>query len=184
MPTITIETLREEYPQSEHQFEAHILGLQCKLRIYQGPNYDGGPLEDAKKLVKQIKQQFGGELSAEERECLATIQTQLNEALAERDYAIANYYDETDHFGSAKFTMPKWRGSIPSRHWAPSRESVTARSPASRIIRKPRWAWFLSLFPENRERKTLQQVPMLAPESEISIASRPEAASQGNSILR
>ena len=65
--------VREEYPQSKHQFEAHILGLQCKLRMYQGPNYDGGPLEDAKKLVKQLKQQFAGQLSSEERERLATV---------------------------------------------------------------------------------------------------------------
>ena len=133
-------TLREEYPQSEHQFEAHILGLQCKLRIYQGPNYDGGPLEDAKKLVKQIKQQFGAELSAEERERLATIQTQLNEALAERDYAIAKYYDETDHFGSAKYYYAKVRGSIPSRSWGFNHASATAKSPANWITRKRRLA--------------------------------------------
>ncbi|MEM9658507.1 MAG: tetratricopeptide repeat protein, partial [Planctomycetota bacterium] len=27
--------LRKEYPRSEHQYEAHLLGLQCKLRKYQ-----------------------------------------------------------------------------------------------------------------------------------------------------
>ncbi|TWU28518.1 tetratricopeptide repeat protein [Bythopirellula polymerisocia] len=177
--------LREEYPQSKYQFEAHILGLQCKLRIYQGPNYDGGPLEDAKKLVKQLKQQFAGELSQEERERLATIQAQLNEALAERDFAIATYYDETEHFGSAKFYYAKV-----ARDYPESTLGTKSRERYGEIAGEPdhpetQVGWFLSLFPENRERKTLQQVPLLAPESEISIATRPEAGlSDGNSILR
>ncbi len=177
--------LREEYPQSEHQFEAHILGLQCKLRIYQGPNYDGGPLEDAKKLVKQLKQQFGGELSAEERQRLATIQAQLNEALAERDFAVAKYYDDTKHFGSAKFYYAKV-----AREYPESTLGVQARERFAEISGKPdhpetQVAWFLNMFPENRERKTLQRVPLLAPESEISIATRPEAGlGDANTTLR
>lgn len=164
--------LREEYPQSEHQFEAHILGLQCKLRIYQGPNYDGGPLEDAKKLAKQLKQQFGGELSREERERLATIQAQLNEALAERDYAVAKYYDETEHYGSAKFYYAKVAKDYPE-----SALGMKARERYQEIVGEPdhpetKVAWFLNMFPENRERKTLQRVPLLAPESEINIATQ------------
>ena len=171
--------LREEYPQSKHQFEAHILGLQCKLRMYQGPNYDGGPLEDAKKLVKQLKQQFSGELSPEERQRLATIQAQLNEAFAERDFAIATYYDETEHFGSAKFYYAKV-----AREYPESELGVKARERYAEIAGEPdhpetKVAWFLNMFPENRERKTLQQVPMIAPESEISIASQP-VAGQGD----
>ena len=61
------ELLRNEYPRSEHQFEAHILGLQCKLRKYQGANYDETPLLEAKQLVKQLKVQFAGQLNSEER---------------------------------------------------------------------------------------------------------------------
>ena len=47
--------LRKEYPRSELQFEAHLLGLQAKMRKYQGENYDGTPLEEAKVLVKQLR---------------------------------------------------------------------------------------------------------------------------------
>src|SRR4051812_24990516 len=64
--------LRKEYPRSELQFEAHLLGLQAKLRKYQGENYDGTPLEEAKVLVKSLNTQFGGRLSAEEKQRLAT----------------------------------------------------------------------------------------------------------------
>ena len=54
--------LRREYPRSELQFEAHLLGLQAKLRKYQGEDYDGTPLEEAKMLVKQFESQFSGQL--------------------------------------------------------------------------------------------------------------------------
>ena len=59
--------LRKEYPRSELQFEAHLLGLQAKLRKYQGENYDGTPLEEAKVLVKQLNSQFGGRLAPKKR---------------------------------------------------------------------------------------------------------------------
>ena len=54
--------LRREYPRSELQFEAHLLGLQAKLRKYQGEDYDGTPLEEAKTLVKELNSQFADRL--------------------------------------------------------------------------------------------------------------------------
>ena len=62
--------LRKEYPRSELQFEAHLLGLQAKLRKYQGENYDGTPLEEAKVLVKNLNSQFGNRLTPEEKQRL------------------------------------------------------------------------------------------------------------------
>jgi outer membrane protein assembly factor BamD (BamD/ComL family) len=179
--------LREEYPQSEHQFEAHILGLQCKIRKYQGPNYDGAPLEEAKKLVKQLKQQFSGQLSAEERDRLNTQLAQLNEALAERDFTIAQYYDETEHYISARY----YYGKV-ARDYPTSELGVKARARLDLIAGLPDHPessvqWMLDMFPENAERKTLHQVPLLAPESKISVASQPEspdASSNDGTVTR
>jgi hypothetical protein len=179
--------LRQEYPQSEHQFEAHILGLQSKMRKYQGPNYDGIPLDEAKKLVKQIKQQFGSELSADERERLNTQLAQLNEMLAERDYAVAKYYDESEHYGSAKFYYEKIAQEYPT-----STLGTKAKERYDQIVVLPDHpetsvGWFLNLFPQNAERMTLQQVPLLAPEGEIGIATRPQTEggqTDGNTIYR
>ena len=69
--------LRKEYPRSDHQFNAHMLGLQCKLRKYQGPDYDGTPLEEAEQLVKQQRTQFAGELDATSSRRLAEIDAQV-----------------------------------------------------------------------------------------------------------
>ena len=65
--------LRREYPRSEFQFEAHLLGLQSKMRKYQGADYDGTPLEEAKDLVKQLHVQFAGQLKPEEKERLRVV---------------------------------------------------------------------------------------------------------------
>jgi outer membrane protein assembly factor BamD (BamD/ComL family) len=50
--------LRKTFPSSEHQFRAHLLGVQAKLRSYQGSDYSGIPLDEAEKLIKQIRRQF------------------------------------------------------------------------------------------------------------------------------
>ena len=83
------ELVRTEYPRSESQFEAHILGLQCKLQKYQGPDYDGTPLLEAKRLVKQIKIQFAGNLNEEERGRLQLDEARLQKQLAARDWKLA-----------------------------------------------------------------------------------------------
>jgi outer membrane protein assembly factor BamD (BamD/ComL family) len=42
--------LRKEFPKSRHLENAFVLGAHCKLMTYQGPEYGGTELEEAKKL--------------------------------------------------------------------------------------------------------------------------------------
>jgi len=46
--------LRTEYPRSEYQYQAHLLGLRCKLLRYQGPGYDNSPLVEADELASSF----------------------------------------------------------------------------------------------------------------------------------
>src|SRR5262249_4485589 len=39
--------LRTDYPKSRYQYQAHLLGIQCKLQKYQGANYNSKPIEEA-----------------------------------------------------------------------------------------------------------------------------------------
>ena len=57
--------LRSEFPKSEHQFNAHLVGLQCKLKRYQGPGYEAAPLDEAEELATQLLTQFSRELGSE-----------------------------------------------------------------------------------------------------------------------
>lgn len=181
------ELIRQEYPHSEHQYEAHILGLQCKLQKYQGPEYDASPLDEAKKIVKQLKLQFGNELDTAERERLAEIEGRLNYQLALRDYSMAQHYDNTEYYGSAKYYYAKLMREFPG---TPLAETAQARF--TELGGKPdrpatKMEWFVNIFPENAERATIAQVPMLKDsDAEISIARQPETNStaDGATIVR
>ncbi|MEN6556697.1 MAG: outer membrane protein assembly factor BamD [Thermoguttaceae bacterium] len=93
--------LRKEYPNSEFQMKAHVLGLQSKMRMYQGAMYVGGPLKDADKLAKNTLTQYGNKLGPE-RDRVARAESQIVEEKANRMYAVAQYYDQNKYYGAAK----------------------------------------------------------------------------------
>lgn len=153
--------LRQEYPRSELQFEAHLLGLQAKLRKYQGSDYDGSPLEEAKTLVKQLRMQFAGRLSNEEKERLRTVEAQLNLEIASRDYRMAEVYDGTKHYGAARHYYAQVMDKYPSTELADR-----ARERVSQISGEPdkppkRLAWLVDMFPESSERSRVSRIPEL-----------------------
>ncbi len=153
--------LRREYPRSEHQFDAHVLGLQAKLRKYQGPDYDGAVLEEAKQLHKQLKTQFAGQLGPEERERMRTVKLTLHREVARRDMRMAQYYDDTKHFGAAKYYYAQVSKKYPDSDLA-----QFARERFAQIAGEPerpakRLAWFVDIFPESSERSAMAGIPVL-----------------------
>ncbi|MEX0611712.1 MAG: outer membrane protein assembly factor BamD [Pirellulales bacterium] len=153
--------LRREYPRSELQYEAHLLGLQAKLRKYQGENYDGTPLEEAKSLVKQLRSQFASRLPEEEKQRLRTTEGQLNQEIAMRDYRMAEYFDGTKHYGAARYYYAQVMKKYPETELA-----TKARERVGQIAAEPekppkRLAWLVELFPESSERSRVARIPEL-----------------------
>ena len=93
--------LRKEYPRSEHQLQAHVLGLQSKLRVYQGNLYDGTPLSQADQIAEQTLTQFRDQLGPEQVR-VAQARDSILEQKADRDWVIAQYYDKKKEFGAAR----------------------------------------------------------------------------------
>ena len=60
--------IRETFPDSEHLFMAHLLGITVKLETYRGPKYSGLALEEAEKLVKQTRERFPDKLAAPDQD--------------------------------------------------------------------------------------------------------------------
>jgi outer membrane protein assembly factor BamD (BamD/ComL family) len=87
--------LRQAYPTSEHQFDAHFNGMKAKLMSYLGPNYGGTSLDEADKLIKQMRRQFPRE-SAAEREYLDRAAAEIRYKKAEKVWRMAEYF----HFRS------------------------------------------------------------------------------------
>lgn len=191
------ELLRTEYPRSDHQFEAHLLGLQCKLRRYQGPDYDGAPLEEAERLVKQLRTQFFGDLDQDQRSRMAEVTAQINRELAGRDFHLGQHFERTGYNRSAKFYYESVAREYPQTELAAkARERLAALVDAPDEPAVP-LETLVNLFPENSERTSIAQVPMQGgaaspaegPAGSQSLAARPKPAtaaaeSNGSTIQR
>lgn len=177
------ELIRREYPRSDHQYKAHILGLRCKLLKYQGPDYVATPLLEAKKLIKQLKTQFGGELDEEQRKELAQTEALLTKQLAARDFKRAKGYDDNKYYDSAKFYYAQLVREYPSTPLAD-----LARQRIEELGGKPphpetKLEWLVDLFPQNAERKAIAQVPLIDSEQQIEVAREPSNETDGT-VLR
>lgn len=95
--------MRTEFPQSEFQPQAHLLGMQAKLLSYQGPQYDGKPLDEAKKLASSIQTQFAGQLPKKELDNVAQTMKAIDAQIAERDWSTGEFYYNTKHYGAARY---------------------------------------------------------------------------------
>ncbi|NCX99514.1 MAG: hypothetical protein EBX35_13305, partial [Planctomycetia bacterium] len=94
--------LRSEYPDSDFLLQAHLLGLQAKLRAYQGPGYEGGVLDEAELLADQTLVQFPDQLSADESERVQTTRAAIAAQQATRHWNRAEFYAKGKHYTSAR----------------------------------------------------------------------------------
>lgn len=94
--------LRSEYPDSEFLLQAHLLGLQAKLRSYQGPAYEGGVLDEAEILADQTLVQFPDQLEGDEEQRLMVTRARIAEQQARRHYNRASFYEKGEHYTAAR----------------------------------------------------------------------------------
>ena len=94
--------LRNEYPDSDFLLQAHLLGLQAKLRAYQGAGYEGGMLQEAEVLADQTIVQFPDQLNAEDQERLVKTRAEIAAQQALRHWTRAEFYAKGKHYTSAR----------------------------------------------------------------------------------
>lgn len=141
--------LRKEYPQSEHQLAAHLLAIQAKLRFYQGPDYDGVPLADARRIAEQTLAQFGSQLG-EEKERLLKTYREILELQAARDWNMAQYYEAKKYYGAARRYYRLLIEEYPDTRHA---QMAAARLEELRgLPDEPpdRFGWLIRLFPSEK----------------------------------
>jgi outer membrane protein assembly factor BamD (BamD/ComL family) len=153
--------LRNEYPRSDFQYEAHLLGLQSKMRKYQGPDYDGAALEEAQKLAKQLRTQFGHQLTAEEKERLRDVGAELNRQIALRDIEMATYNDNKKYYLAARHYYQRVIEQYPDSPLAEQARVRLAEIGDEPDVPPERLAWFLELVPQSRERTRVARIPEL-----------------------
>ncbi len=141
--------LRREYPKSEHQFNAHLLGLQSKLRMYQGPAYDGTVLEEAEKLVSQLLTQFPDQVHRE-RERIVKMRAEIAAQQALRSWSRAEYYARGRHFGAARHYYEKVVRDYPQTKLAQEARTQLVSLEGRPDQPPQRLAWLVNLFEEQR----------------------------------
>ncbi|HWA98799.1 MAG TPA: outer membrane protein assembly factor BamD [Pirellulales bacterium] len=143
------DTLRKEYPRSEHQVEAHLLGLKTKLKNYQGSQYDERPLTEADKLVDSTLLQFSRDLP-EERERLQATKRSIRDQRAEREYINGEYYYNRKCYRAARYYyehLIKQFPETPSAKLAEARMEETKNYPPD----PPNyWGWLGKIFGERK----------------------------------
>ena len=94
--------LRGEYPDSSFLLQAHLLGLQAKLRAYQGPGYEGGVLDEAEVLADQTLVQFPDQLAREDQDRVLGVRAEIHAQQALRHWNRAEFYAKGQHYTSAR----------------------------------------------------------------------------------
>jgi outer membrane protein assembly factor BamD (BamD/ComL family) len=146
--------LRKSYPTSEHQFLAHFLGLKAKLNSYTGPAYGGTVLDDAEKLIKQMRRQFPQE-AEREREYIERAAAEIRYHKAERLSFLGRYYDNRAEYRAAGHyyaRVVKEYEDTPLATTANERLAAITGLPA---IPPQKLEWLVNLFPESDDVKTL-----------------------------
>ncbi|MBM4092473.1 MAG: outer membrane protein assembly factor BamD [Planctomycetes bacterium] len=148
--------LRTHFPSSEHQFKAHLLGVQAKLNSYKGSDFTGDALEQAEKLIQQIRRQFPREAREHEAE-LDRAHRKTRYLLAEREWFMAEFYRRRAEYGAARQYCEVIMKEYPDTPFAQkARESAGAF--AGKPLSPPqKLAWLTDLFPDSKT-----AVPMMA----------------------
>ena len=142
--------VRKEYPKSEHQLNAHLLGMKSKLESYQGPEYDGSQLEEAAEIAERMLKQFGSELGPE-RERVVQARDRILEERAQRDRFLAEYYEKKKEYRAARYYYQLIVEEYPTTEAAQQ-----ARTRLAEIADRPDkptnyFSWLTNMFPTHAD---------------------------------
>jgi hypothetical protein len=151
------EDLRRNYPGSKHQFAAHLLELEARLKGYQGPSYDDEPLRKSDELLRVIARQFPKEAN-ENLEYLEGQHHRVQNMLVERDYSLGQYFQNRGENQSAMYVYQKLADKYDSTEFADTVKQQLAE--LEKLPPKPATPgkWIADLFPERNN----DHVPLIA----------------------
>lgn len=150
----TYEDLRINFPNSEHQFHAHLFELRSRLEAYQGPHYDGTHLDTADKLLKAIVSQFPGKAEGHQ-EVLTRENARIRKMKAEREMALASYYEARGAYEAAGLHYQQVRAEYQNTPLATdANERLAQISDRPKKTNEPP-EWVAKLFPEPKPAEPL-----------------------------
>jgi len=120
-------TIREQYADREVAPVAYVLGAHASLLAYQGSNYDGRQLEEAKQLTESALRLFP---EIPQREKLKHDLERINAELATRDWKLAQYHvKRSEKLAAAYYLETMLKNQPESAHAEPARELLVKLGP-------------------------------------------------------
>lgn len=146
--------LRKSFPSSEHQFDAHFLGLKTKLQCYDGPDYSDEALNEAEQLVKQIRKQFPHK-AAEQKEFLDRAFAEVRFRKAERLWTLGRYYELQGAYGAANVQFERLAAEFPETPFAKQAEDAVRANAGKPPVPPQPFEPIVKMFPERQIAKPL-----------------------------
>lgn len=146
--------LRKTFPNSEHQFTAHFVGLKSKVLSYRGADYGGTILDEAAQLLETTRKQFPVE-SEQERDYLLHAYGQIRYAQAEREWLTGQYFDQKAEYGAAKFYYSIVLNEFADTPFAEKTQERVAQIGGLPEVPAQRFPWLVDLFPREESVRPL-----------------------------
>ena len=168
--------LRKTFPNSEHQFSAHYLGLKAKLESYLGPDYSGEALEEGEKLIKLMRRQFPND-AEKEKEYLDRAAAEIRYKKAEKLHFFARYHDRRREYRAASRRYHQIVTQFADTPFAGQAQRRLEQIQGLPPVPPPQLPWLISLFPQSDKVKPIIEAARV-PEGEV-----PPAASDEGQVL-
>lgn len=146
--------LRKTFPNSEHQFAAHLLGLKAKLLSYQGPDYAGDALDEAEKLIHQIRRQFPQQ-AAQEQEYLTRALAEVRYKKAQREWNRGEYHERRAEYAAARFYYNTVVKDFRETPFGPQAEERLVAIGGRPDVPPQRFEWLVDVFPKEENNRPL-----------------------------
>jgi outer membrane protein assembly factor BamD (BamD/ComL family) len=146
--------LRKNFPGSDHQFRAHLLGLKTKLQVYAGPDYDGTVLDEAQSIVERMRAAFPDKVK-EHEEYLTNALKDVRLKMAEREYAVATFYDNRHEYGAARLYYDQVREDYHDTNLALESEKRMAQIESYPASSETSMDWLADAFPKEHDPQPL-----------------------------
>lgn len=160
--------LIKAYPTSEHQFTAHFLGLKAKLNSYLGPNYTANSLDEAEKLLKQMRRQFPRD-SEREKEYLDRAAAEIRYKKAEKLMSFARFYDSRAEYRGAAHYYRRVIEEYNDTPFARTAEERIAQTAGLPPVPAQKAEWLVNLFPETDPAKPLLEATRKYEEEQLRL---------------
>ena len=151
--------LRVTFPDSEHLFLAHMMGIQCKLAIYSGPSYSGLVLDEAAELITKTRKRFPNQSNQPQyAEMLARASKMVEFKRAEKYFERAEYRRKRREYGAAANWYRRIIDEFPRTPQAETAGPILETIMPRAAVPTPRMNWMTKIFPNQTTNNPLEVI--------------------------